>query len=234
MRVEAFTYADWAGSPDDRRSTSGYYICVGGNLSLLQDRSVSVQFLMMLYCDSKLAISIAHNPIQHDKTKHMEIDCHLIKEKLEQGVIYIPFVKSSDLLVDVFTKRLSSKNSVIKNVFDLPLKHGRTPEDAALNWTEKEDHIATRPRLYKVKDERHAEAFWNHVSLAKEDALPLGERMAALQDHQVSGVPIKCKVWTWYSLLIILRSSSSREPSSIPRSSSGHPKIVYIGLLLWK
>lgn len=39
-------------------------------------------------------------------------------------------------------------------------------------------------RLHEVKDERHAEAFFNRVSLAKEDALPLGERVAALTNQQ--------------------------------------------------
>ncbi|XP_057974962.1 uncharacterized protein LOC131162470 [Malania oleifera] len=41
------------------------------------------------------------------------------------------------------------------------------------------------PRLYEVKDERHAEAYWNRVSLAKEDSLSMGERVAGLKDeHQ--------------------------------------------------
>lgn len=39
-------------------------------------------------------------------------------------------------------------------------------------------------RLYEVKDERHAEAFRSDVSLAKEDLLPIGERVAALKDDQ--------------------------------------------------
>lgn len=38
-----------------------------------------------------------------------------------------------------------------------------------------------------MKDERHAEAFFNHVSLAEEDSLPLGERVAALQNNQRRG-----------------------------------------------
>ncbi|KAJ6778856.1 hypothetical protein OIU74_002609 [Salix koriyanagi] len=40
-----------------------------------------------------------------------------------------------------------------------------------------------KPRLYEVKDERHAEAFWNRESLADEDSLPLGERAATLGDN---------------------------------------------------
>ncbi|XP_020112876.1 nucleolar protein 10 [Ananas comosus] len=44
-----------------------------------------------------------------------------------------------------------------------------------------------RMRLYEVKDERHAEAFLNHESLAKEDALPLGERVALLNERQPTG-----------------------------------------------
>lgn len=44
--------------------------------------------------------------------------------------------------------------------------------------------------MYEVKDERHAEAFWSDVSLAKEDMLPIGERVAALKaDRQPSGIP---------------------------------------------
>ncbi|KAJ4716803.1 Nucleolar protein 10-like [Melia azedarach] len=67
------------------------------------------------------------------------------------------------------------------------------------------------PRLYEVKDDRHAEAFWNRVSLAKEDALPLGERVKALQnDRQASGLPSDVK----------LGPGGSREISFAARSSA--------------
>jgi len=56
------------------------------------------------------AIAIAHNPVQHDKTKHVEIDRHFIKEKLEAGIIFFPFVRSELQLADVLTKGVSSKS----------------------------------------------------------------------------------------------------------------------------
>jgi len=55
------------------------------------------------------AIAIAHNPVQHDKTKHVEIDRHFIKEKLEAGIISFPFVISGLQLTDVLTKGVPSK-----------------------------------------------------------------------------------------------------------------------------
>lgn len=62
---------------------------------LLQDMGVSVSTPLMLYCNSKSSISIAHNPVQYDCTKYVEIDKHFIKEKLDQGLICNHFVNSS-------------------------------------------------------------------------------------------------------------------------------------------
>lgn len=68
------------------------------DLKLLSDRP------MRLYCDNKAANNIAHNLVQHDWTKHIEIDRHFIKEKLNEGIICMPFVKSDEQLADIFTK----------------------------------------------------------------------------------------------------------------------------------
>ena len=51
-------------------------------------------------------MNIVHNPIQHDKTKHVEVDRHFIKEKLKVKVIYIPYVPTEEQLTDVLTKGL--------------------------------------------------------------------------------------------------------------------------------
>jgi hypothetical protein len=76
--------------------------------TLLRDLGIIDNGPMKLYCDNKAAINIAYNPVQHDRTKHIEIDRHFIKEKLSEGSICMPFVRSEDQLADIFTKGLGS------------------------------------------------------------------------------------------------------------------------------
>ncbi|GAV67659.1 hypothetical protein CFOL_v3_11164 [Cephalotus follicularis] len=61
---------------------------------LLKDLGVIHERSMRLYCDNKATISSAHNSVQHDRTKHIEIDKQFIKEKLDQKIICNTFVSS--------------------------------------------------------------------------------------------------------------------------------------------
>ena len=58
------------------------------------------------YCDNKSAINIAYNLVQHDRIKHVEVDRHFIKKKLESDLICTPFVPTRSQLVDLLTKSL--------------------------------------------------------------------------------------------------------------------------------
>src|SRR4051812_26080585 len=59
-----------------------------------------------LRCDNKFAVSIANNPVQHDRTKHVKIDRFSIKEKLNSGILKLSCVKSEDQLANYLTKGL--------------------------------------------------------------------------------------------------------------------------------
>jgi hypothetical protein len=75
---------------------------------LLKELGFDSNDSMRLYCNNKTAISIAHNLVQHDRTKHVEIVRHFIKEKLREGIICTPYVKTGEQLTDMLTKGVSS------------------------------------------------------------------------------------------------------------------------------
>ena len=77
--------------------------------NLLQELKISSTSPMKFYCDNKAACDIPHNLVQHDRTKHVEIDKYFIKEQLEAKIIEIPHVQSQDQLADILTKAISSK-----------------------------------------------------------------------------------------------------------------------------
>ena len=144
LEIHGYTDADWAGNPIDRKSTSGYFTFVGGNLVTWKSKKQKVvalssaeaefrgirnglteilwlrllmeeigflsQKTCQMFCDNKAAISIAENPVQHDRTKHVEVDRHFIKEKIEEGSIEFPYVRSEDQLADILTKAVGARN----------------------------------------------------------------------------------------------------------------------------
>ena len=88
---------------------------------ILEDLRIKSDNPMRLYCDNKSAISIAHNPVQHDRTKHIEVDRHFIKETLDSGLICTLYVPSQDNLSDILTKGLKS------NYFESIVSKGKIP-----------------------------------------------------------------------------------------------------------
>lgn len=76
---------------------------------LLEDLGLKVTQPMKMYCDNSAARHIAANPVFHERTKHIEIDCHFIWEKVQSKEFETPYVKSEDQLAEILTKGLDTK-----------------------------------------------------------------------------------------------------------------------------
>ena len=74
--------------------------------SFVQDLGITTAMPMPMHCDNEAVIFIAGNLAFHERTKHIEIDCHFIHDKVFMGVISTPHVSSSDQLADIFTKSI--------------------------------------------------------------------------------------------------------------------------------
>jgi Reverse transcriptase (RNA-dependent DNA polymerase)/gag-polypeptide of LTR copia-type/Integrase core domain/GAG-pre-integrase domain len=73
---------------------------------LLHDMGFNYNKPMIMYCDNQAARHIASNPVFHERTKHIEVDCHFIREKVQAKEIETSYVNSNEQLADVFTKAL--------------------------------------------------------------------------------------------------------------------------------
>ena len=62
---------------------------------------------MRIYCDNKVAISISHNLMHHNRTKHVEVDMHFITKKIKDEDIYMTYVKTTKQAAYIITKGLS-------------------------------------------------------------------------------------------------------------------------------
>ena len=75
---------------------------------LLHDFRVSFIQPATLYCDNQSTIQIGSNPVFHERTKHIEIDCHIVRDKVNQGLLELLPISSHMQLADILMKPLSS------------------------------------------------------------------------------------------------------------------------------
>ncbi|GJU67587.1 ribonuclease H-like domain-containing protein [Tanacetum coccineum] len=90
----AYSDADWAGFPTTRRSTSAKYHGVANDIAetawvrnLLQELHVPLRTATLVYCDNVSAVYLSSNPVQHQRTKHIEIDIHFVRDLVATGQV---------------------------------------------------------------------------------------------------------------------------------------------------
>ena len=74
---------------------------------LLADVGIKTLVPAKLWCDNQAAFHIVSNHVFHERTKHIEINCHFVREKIQLGLISTRYVKTGEQLGDIFTNALS-------------------------------------------------------------------------------------------------------------------------------
>jgi hypothetical protein len=138
--LTGYTDADWAGSLEDRKSTTGYVFHLGsGAVSwcskkqhtialssteseyratsaavkeviwlrrILEDLQYKQEQPTTLWCDNQSVIKMVKNPVFHERTKHIEIDCHFIREQASTNQIKLEYCPTEEQTADILTKAL--------------------------------------------------------------------------------------------------------------------------------
>ena len=75
---------------------------------LLHEIGVTNLTLVTIHCDNQSALHIAKNPIFHERTKHIEVDCHFTRDKVLEGLLQLTYLPTRHQLADILTKTLPS------------------------------------------------------------------------------------------------------------------------------
>jgi len=76
---------------------------------LLKELACPIKLPTSLYCDNKSAIYLANNPVFHERSKHIEVACHSIRESINKGIILLKQIGTKFQLADMFTKSLGEE-----------------------------------------------------------------------------------------------------------------------------
>ncbi|CAM8948160.1 unnamed protein product [Rhodiola kirilowii] len=116
LSLEAHCDADWASCPVTRSLAESEYRSMAHVTceliwisSLLKDLHVNHTTSIPLFCDIKATLHIAKNPVFHERIKHIEFDCHLVRQYVNSKFIIPQFLPGADQPTDILTKAVTAE-----------------------------------------------------------------------------------------------------------------------------
>nr|KYP38782.1 Copia protein [Cajanus cajan] len=128
LKLTAFSDSNWASCLDARKLVTRFSIFLSSALIvsktlskakyralansiceiqwliyLLQDLHILVPKPICLHSNNRPTIQIAQNPIFHEHTKHIKIHCHLVQNKIQEGIVHLLSIYSLNQLADIYT-----------------------------------------------------------------------------------------------------------------------------------
>lgn len=73
---------------------------------IIRDLKVKIKIHVSLWCDNKAAIHITQNPIFQERTKHLDIECHLVRDQYKEGFVVPKYIPTKQQIAEMFTKGL--------------------------------------------------------------------------------------------------------------------------------
>nr|GEU99751.1 hypothetical protein CTI12_AA188860 [Tanacetum cinerariifolium] len=113
-QLTAFTDVDWAGCPvthsaeTEYRSVANVVTETAWIWNLLLELHAPLTTATLVYCDNVSVVYLSTNPIQHQRTKHIKIDIHFVRDYVASGQVPVLHVPSRFQYADIFTKGLPS------------------------------------------------------------------------------------------------------------------------------
>ncbi|KAJ9544368.1 hypothetical protein OSB04_024075 [Centaurea solstitialis] len=165
-----------------------------------------------IYCDSSSAIQIAANPVQHSRTKHIDIRYHFIKDHVEKGNVELFFVESERQIADLFTKAFDEK----RHYYLLKMANQRERPSSPIDPEADRALIAPTDIVPILQNNEYVNLSSVRVqhTIVREilRAHPISYAMTATAEgtHQTSFHPVVAVLWSYHSEI---------------RRRSGHPII---------
>ncbi|KAE8705324.1 hypothetical protein F3Y22_tig00110429pilonHSYRG00698 [Hibiscus syriacus] len=120
-KLVRYNDSDWGGDIDNRRSTNGFVFFMGDTaftwINLLKEIGLIQEEPTKVCVDNNSAIALEKNLVFHDRSKHIDIRYHYIREFVARNDVEVEYVKSQDQVADIFTKPLTSEYFIrLKNL----------------------------------------------------------------------------------------------------------------------